>query len=829
MPLLPAHPDPLVRRLSLALVACAAATLPFAALDVLLAPDPQRLLTLLLIKLTFGLFSAVAFFLLRRDPRPADVDRIAVASVFVACGLTVVSGVIARDPVTAPILCLMLAFAVATLLPWKLCFQALTAAAAGVAIAAHTLALGGSEALFSYPSAAVAVTLALAVLIANDFERQRAALARKTRERDEAEETRQGSEARMAAIVQAALDCVVSVDLRGVIVEFNPAAERTFGWRRDEVLGRKLAETIIPPAQREAHLQAFARYAAGGESRLIGQRLEMTAVRKDGSELPVEITIVATEAGGPRLLTAFLRDITDRKLAEEGLRRSKEHAEAVSRAKSEFLTRMSHEIRTPMNGIIGMTELLRDTQLTGQQREYAEAVSSSADYLLGIVGDVLDMAKIDTGHLVLESTSFSPAAAVESALQPLSVRARQKGLGWNQEIAVDLAERVFGDPRRFAQVVVNLADNAIKFTERGTISVHMTAERAGEGEVRLRVRVSDTGIGIAAEQQAVIFEPFGQADSSSTRRHAGTGLGLAVSAELARMMGGSIEVDSTPRTGSAFTFTACLPADVARAVETLAPPPSDDAPLRILLVEDNPINQRLAAAQLDKQGHTVVVAEHGACAVEVFAADPRFDLILMDLQMPEMDGFTAARAIRELERGTGKHVPIIALTAHAVLGVREDCFRAGMDEYLAKPFRARELIAALRRVRGVQSPLLPLPAGAGYAAEVYGPALDESRALQQAGGDRELLRQVAELFLREDCGSLMEAIRLAMGARDGQRLWRAAHDLRSVVLNFGAAPAIDLAHQLEALGREGKIDQAPAVYDRLEQEMTRLRDALAAL
>jgi len=669
--------------------------------------------------------------------------------------------------------------------------------------------------------------------------------------RKRAEEAQRDSEERFRAVVETASDAILSVDQAAAIVAWNEAAEKMFGYTAAEALGQP-ATLIMPERLRPAHTAAFGRLAAGGAARWLGKPVELVGLTKDGRELPVELTMARWHSSKGDFFTGIIRDITERKRAEEALRLAAEAAQASTRLKSQFLANMSHEIRTPLNGVTGMTELLLDTELTPEQRSLANTVRTSADSLLTIINDILDFSKIEAGMLTFEQRPFELRQPVEGCLQVMAERAHAKGLELAYLIEDGVPTHVIGDAGRLRQVLLNLVGNALKFTEKGEVVVRVTREGEVDDGVRLRFTVTDTGIGISPDAQKRLFQAFSQADGSITRKYGGTGLGLAISRQLVEMMSGTIGVESEPGRGSTFWFTVKLalqPAalrviprrvdlmgqralivddnqtnrevlqrqltawrvstacaadgpsalaslrsaaqsgqpfhfalldmqmpgmsgfDVARAVAAdpaLAglkmlvltsmgsmPPfgeitaagvagcltkpvqqqelheavvrllgggpqrmlavsahtrlPPEPKPLRILLAEDNVVNQSVARMQLARLGYMVDIVSDGRAALKAVLAQ-RYDVVLMDCQMPEMDGYEATHRLRageQTRRAAGEQftpLHIIAMTASAMAGDREACLAAGMDDYISKPVQSSELAAVITRAAEKTSP-----------------------------------------------------------------------------------------------------------------------------
>jgi PAS domain S-box-containing protein len=796
------------------------------------------------------------------------------------------------------------------------------------------------------------LVLALAVLFALAYRR----ISAQSRELGASEE-------RHRLLFNRSLAGVYESTLDGRLLDCNDAFAAILGFsNREECLTRQVLDLYSTPAEREPFLSRLRQ-----DQRL--SSFEACLKRRDGSRIWVleNASLVGGKHGASQTIEGTLIDITQRKEAEEALHRAMEATEAASRAKSEFLANMSHEIRTPMNGIVGMTELALGTDLTTEQREYLEMVQISADSLLSLINDILDFSKIEARKLSLDTVDFSLSQTLDDTMRALAPRAHQKSLELAYHIAPDVPLSLAGDPSRLRQIVVNLVSNAIKFTDTGEVVLEVTREAEGEdtGRVVLHIVVSDTGIGIAPEAQATIFDAFTQADASTTRKFGGTGLGLAIASQLVGLMGGRIWVESTPGRGSKFHVVVgfdlrseapaqAAPRDVSElrgmsvlvvddnatnrwilrdmlmnwgmrptmadgsesalramteanragepfqlvlldyqmpgqsgldlagqikgapglqatvimmlssvgqggdalrcselgvaasltkpvrqsvlkdailaALARTAPArpkvnPSRSATtrgqsaVRVLLAEDNPVNRRLVMAILQKRGYDVVPAENGREALAAIKVG-RFDVVLMDLQMPEMDGLEATAAIRVEEMGTGRRLPIVALTAHAMKGDRERCMTAGMDAYLTKPIRTTELLGAIDQLIG-SGPR------AGSAPADSDPAFDTKDVLARVEGDRALLAELVDIF-REESPRLLSEIRQAMAAHDMKGVERTAHTLRGSVGSFGARAAAQAAHMLEITGRDG-VPPTEGQYLELERELHRLDRDLSQL
>ncbi len=524
--------------------------------------------------------------------------------------------------------------------------------------------------------------------------------------RKEAELALRESEERFRMLARNTPDAVFLHDMEGRVMEVNARACQLLGYDEATLKQRRISdfEASCPP---EALLDIWRNLQPGPFS------FEGLARRRDGTTFPTEVQGVAFVERGRMLALVAARDLTARKKLESTLAEARDAAMAASRAKTDFLASMSHEIRTPMNIILGMAELLRETGVSSSQKAYLDAIENAGRVLLDLINDILDLSQIEANKIELRTEAFAPAAIIGDVCAFMGISARQKGLAFTVRLADDLPRTMRNDPARLSQVLMNLIWNAVKFTATGGIEVAAAPVADAKGRAAVRVDVADTGSGIAPEELERIFDPFTQAEQGKGRRPAGTGLGLAICRRLVTCMGGVIAAESEPGRGSVFTFTLpslseARPTPVrpvaVRADAPHAPPPA--RPRRLLLAEDSESNRELVKLFLQQEAYEIVAAETGLEAVELFTAGP-FDLVLMDMEMPEMDGCEATQAIRRFETQTGAaRTPILMLSAHAFSEYEEKGRQAGCDGFMSKPVRKADLVKTLREaLAGVVRPV----------------------------------------------------------------------------------------------------------------------------
>lgn len=815
-------------------------------------------------------------------------------------------------------------------------------------------------------------------------------------------------EAHSRIVIDSSPVALIVTNRSGEIVRMNRQAELLFGYLQDELLGQQI-EVLVPEPVRDGHITLRNQYFENPIARAVGEGRLLHGTRKDGTEIPIEIGLTPIETDdGPAALSAVM-DLRERMQAEgklsrqaEELRAAKDDADRANRAKSAFLANMSHEIRTPMNGIIGTCEILSNSDLQTEQREFLTIMRQSADALLRLINDILDFSKIEAGRLELEDLPFSLRDCVGVVGRTLSTAAAEKQLELACRVAPQIPDIVRGDSGRLQQVLFNLAGNAIKFTDAGEVVIDVDSKpSSGDERLLLTVSVRDTGIGIPQDRQQDVFQSFSQADTSTTRRFGGTGLGLAISAQIVELMHGEITVESRPGEGSTFRFTAelgiepdqtdnepaslsnlegmrvlvvddnatnrrilqevllnwhlqpmmadsgplglqildaarqtddpvplvlldcmmpdmdgfefaqrarsaagsskltiimissamqpgdadrcrtlgiarCMPKPVIQAellgaisaefndqsleLQTIEPDSNAAraAPRRILIAEDGVTNQRVACALLEHTGHQVVVVADGQQAVDMLEHEA-FDVVLMDIQMPVLDGYAATAVIREIELSTGEHQPIVAMTANAMKGDRELCLSAGMDDYVSKPLDPAELLRAVEAVParvlaeqssdGKPQPTLQLqhsdeladtspvhstsPAAPASAGDPDATLIDWKRARRSMPGGDAFVCEMVELLLTEAPG-LVEQIRAGFENNDAEAVRRAAHMLKSSVGTFGALALHTVIEQIEMLAKKGTLasiepplKQAESLTVRLTSELqTFLADTL---
>ena len=510
------------------------------------------------------------------------------------------------------------------------------------------------------------------------------------------------NESQLRKTLDAAMDAVIVVDRDGHFIDYNHGAETTFGYPRGEVIGKKMAELIIPKTHRAEHYKGMSLYINTREHKILGKRLELNALHADGTEFPIELSIQAAETPDGPIFVGFARDITEKKAADKALIEAKERAEMANQAQTNFLAMMSHEIRTPLNGILGILTMLEDELQDDTHQKLVTTGQQSGQALLRIINDVLDFSKIEAGKIDLDPSEFSLQELVNSSVAIIRPRADEKNLTFRINIEGNQEQLLWGDMDRIRQVLINLGNNAVKFTEDGFVTIRCQIEEEADKRAKLSFFVVDTGIGIPQEKMGELFQKFKTVDPSFQRKEGGTGLGLAISKQIITSMNGQIGVRANDLGGSTFWFQITLdhvdPAVQTKAeilqVDTQPVMKDPDTPYHLLMAEDNSTNAMVARSMLEKAGYLVDVVTDGLQAVAAVEEND-YDLILMDIGMPNMDGTDATARIRKLaaEKAT---VPIIALTAHVLKDKRMAKMLIGIDDYLAKPINKHEMLTMVK-------------------------------------------------------------------------------------------------------------------------------------
>lgn len=561
------------------------------------------------------------------------------------------------------------------------------------------------------------------------------------------------SELMLRKIIDASLDAIINIDSEGRVIAWSNQATKIFGYTREETIGKKMGDLIVPPQHRDGHENGMKHFLKTGEGPVLNKRIEITGYDKNHREFPIELSVCPIKMDGTYFFSGFIRDITERKKSEQELISAKQAAEQAQLAEQQFLANMSHEIRTPMNAVIGMTHLLYETNPTEAQKEYLDSLRFSADSLMGIISNILDLSKIEANEIEFEKRTFNLLELLKSLQQTFQFKVREKPISVVLEVDPKIKNHLIGDSIRLNQILTNLLGNASKFTKKGTIGVNAKLVAATAGKYIIQFQVHDTGIGIAPENIDKIFENFKQADVKITRKFGGTGLGLTIVKQLVELQGGTIEVESKAGNGSIFNIT--IPFENSGVLQTEVSVKEDTHHLiskaleetNLLIVEDNPMNQKLIIKILELWNCPFDIVSDGFMAIEK-TLKKKYDIILMDIHMPDLDGCETTKQIRSNPNNINKDTTIVALTAAALLDEKNRALESGMNDFLTKPFSPKQLKKHLGKWLNLHLEDQDDNSYDQYSRnEIV--KLDFTYLLESCHGDHGFVKEMIEIFLQE--------------------------------------------------------------------------------